>query len=172
MGSSLVGHYARSESPNDKLSNWVEISQVRVTNDDKPLDGFQHCRFCAGANTSQGFQDCIEQETFNNSAKAQRGVGFQRFVDPSLWTWDVTAAIDGRCFTLNFDEPLTIDLSVDSLVFNLEEDMVYYLFIHQPDHTSYLSQFFLVGVNFYRFNEKNWHFRQILRLKVAFFLQI
>ena len=93
----------------------------------------EHCRFCAGANTSQGFQDCVEQETFNNSAKAQRGVGFQRFVDPSLWTWDVTAAIDGRCFTLNFDEPLTIDLSVDSLVFNLEEDMVYYLFIHQPD---------------------------------------
>ena len=86
-----------------------------------------------GANTSQGFQDCVEQETFNNSAKAQRGVGFQRFINPSLWTWDVTAAIDGRCFTLNFDEPLTIDLSVDSLVFNLEEDMVYYLFIHQPD---------------------------------------
>ena len=43
-------------------------------------------------------------------------------------------------------------------------------------HTSYLSQeprvypckFFLAGVNFYRFNAKNWHFRQILREKVAF----
>ena len=32
--------------------------------------------------------------------------------------------------------------------------------------------FFLAGVNFYRFNAKNWHFRQILREKVAFFLQI
>ena len=48
------------------------------------------------------------------------------------------------------------------------------------DHTSYLSReprvypckFFLAGVNFYRFNAKNWHFRQILREKVAFFLQI
>ena len=47
-------------------------------------------------------------------------------------------------------------------------------------HTSYLSRtrgrrpckFFLVGVNFHRFNAKNWHFRQILRKKVAFFLQI
>merc|ERR1712115_600019 len=29
--------------------------------------------------------------------------------------------------------------------------------------------FFLAGVNFYRFNAKNWHFRQILRGKVAFF---
>ena len=48
------------------------------------------------------------------------------------------------------------------------------------DHTSYLSRayergsckFFLAGVNFYRFNAKNWHFRQILREKVAFFLQM
>ena len=47
-------------------------------------------------------------------------------------------------------------------------------------YTSYLSRtrgrcpcnFFLAGVNFYRFNAKNWHFRQILREKVAFFLQI
>ena len=29
--------------------------------------------------------------------------------------------------------------------------------------------FFLTGVNFYRFNAKNWHFRQILCEKVAFF---
>ena len=44
-------------------------------------------------------------------------------------------------------------------------------------HTFYLSQTpqtclckkKLPGVNFYRFNAKNWHFRQILREKVAFF---
>ena len=48
------------------------------------------------------------------------------------------------------------------------------------EHTSYLSReprvypckFFLAGVNFYRFNAKNWPFWQILREKVAFFLQI
>ena len=28
---------------------------------------------------------------------------------------------------------------------------------------------YLIFVNFYRFNAKNWHFRQILREKVAFF---
>ena len=47
-------------------------------------------------------------------------------------------------------------------------------------HTSNLSreprvypcQFFLAGVNFYRFNAKNWHFRQILREKVAFFTDL
>ena len=45
------------------------------------------------------------------------------------------------------------------------------------NHTWYLSRipriypckFFLAGVNFYRFNAKNWHFRQILREKMAFF---
>ena len=47
-------------------------------------------------------------------------------------------------------------------------------------HTSNLSRipriypckFFLAGVNFYRFNAKNWHFRQILRKKVAFFTDL
>ena len=47
-------------------------------------------------------------------------------------------------------------------------------------HTSYLSRepgvypckFCLAGVNFYRFNAKNWHFRQILREKVAFFTDL
>ena len=47
-------------------------------------------------------------------------------------------------------------------------------------HTWYLSRepqeflckFFLAGVNFYKFNAKNWHFRQILRKKVAFFTDL
>ena len=38
-------------------------------------------------------------------------------------------------------------------------------------HERRSCKFFLAGVNFYRFNAKNWHFRQILRKKVAF-LQI
>ena len=49
--------------------------------------------------------------------------------------------------------------------------------IFTPGHTWYLSRtprtysckFFLAGVNFYRFNAKNWHCWQILREKVAFF---
>jgi len=39
-------------------------------------------------------------------------------------------------------------------------------------HGRHPCKFFLAGVNFYRFNAKNLHFRQILREKVAFFLQI
>ena len=47
-------------------------------------------------------------------------------------------------------------------------------------HTLYLSRkprefsckFFLAGVNFYRFNAKNWHFRHILREKLAFFTDL
>ena len=33
-------------------------------------------------------------------------------------------------------------------------------------------KFFLAGVNFYRFNAKNWHFRQISRQKVAFYTDL
>ena len=36
----------------------------------------------------------------------------------------------------------------------------------------YPCKFFLTSVNFYRFNTKNWHFRQILREKVAFFTDL
>ena len=39
---------------------------------------------------------------------------------------------------------------------------------HEPTSEARVI-FFLAGVNFYRFNAKNWHFRQILREKVAFF---
>ena len=42
---------------------------------------------------------------------------------------------------------------------------------HEP-HEHVRVNCFLVGVNFDRFNAKNWHFRQILREKVAFFLNI
>ena len=49
--------------------------------------------------------------------------------------------------------------------------------LRNPHHTWYLlreprvypCKNFLAGVNFYRFNAKNWHFRKILRGKVAFF---
>lgn len=92
----------------------------------------RHPRWCPGANRSQDFEDCVKGETFNNSAKAQQGITGD-FLSPDLWTWDVSAAIDGRCFTFNFDQLLSIDISVDSLVFSLDENMTYYLFLHQPD---------------------------------------
>ena len=41
--------------------------------------------------------------------------------------------------------------------------------IHVTDPTDIPAKKFLAGVNFYRFNAKNWHFGQILREKVAFF---
>ena len=99
----------------------------------------ENLRWCQGANTSEKFQGCVERETFNNSAKARQGIA-GNFLPPAAWTWDVTAAIDGRCFTLNFEQLLSIDISVDSLVFDLDEEMTYYLFLHQPD-------FFLVTYN-------------------------
>ena len=57
------------------------------------------------------------------------------------------------------------------------DDLQFYGIDNGVYHTWYLSRipriypckFFLAHVNFYRFNAKNWHFRQILREKVAFF---
>ena len=44
--------------------------------------------------------------------------------------------------------------------------------ICQGRHGRRPCKFFLAGVNFYRFNAKNWHFWQILRKKVAFFTDL
>ena len=50
---------------------------------------------------------------------------------------------------------------------NSKENSHTWYLLREP--REYLCKFFLAGVNFYRFNAKNWHFRQILREKVAFF---
>ena len=48
--------------------------------------------------------------------------------------------------------------------------------VHIPDichrHHRHVCVKKLPGVNFHRFNAKNWHFRQILREKVAFFTDL
>ena len=46
----------------------------------------------------------------------------------------------------------------------------YLIFV--TDATDGVRVIFLAGVNFYRFNGKNWHFRQILREKLAFFTDL
>ena len=80
------------------------------------------------------------------------------------------AAIQYPFWYKNGDDQLVIIHSVNTTIVTREG-------VVPTIHTSYLSRaprvysckFFLAGVNFYRFNAKNWHFRQILRKKVAFF---
>ena len=59
---------------------------------------------------------------------------------PDFWITDCTAALDGRCFTLNYSKPFGADIIKDGFLLDLNPDMAYLVYIHHPD-------FFLLSYN-------------------------
>ena len=59
--------------------------------------------------------------------------------DPGLWSSDLTMAMFGRCYTLNYGQLLKVDQETDSIMINLVPAN-YYVYLHDPD-------FFLVTIN-------------------------
>ena len=85
-------------------------------------------------------------------------------VDVRRARWRGTIGKMTRCFLLIFRWTISlVEMEVHSV---LVLNHTWYL---SREPRVYSCKFFLAGVNFYRFNAKNWHFRQILREKVAFF---
>ena len=100
--------------------------------------------WCEAANTTEEFEACIANETFSlddavlcaSKGKLcltkQTGHG-QNLTSSEFWSWDVTAALDGRCYTLDFDQQIGMDLEYDLLMIQLNKSLSYYLFLHSPD---------------------------------------
>ena len=97
---------------------------------------------CGTANKSEDFVNCVEEKTFNLTDLipfgAQQGVGMKlkainEDTHPNLWSSDITSAMSGRCYTLNYTQALGVDLELDSLVFNLNPKMKYMIFVHHHD---------------------------------------
>lgn len=61
-------------------------------------------------------------------------------MDPDLWLSDMTKAMNGRCITLNYTQHLPADVEEASLLFNLDPELKYTVFIHQLD-------FFIFNLN-------------------------
>ena len=98
---------------------------------------------CSGAITREEILDCIEKETFNITDALPKRVwpGIDAPVDLSgnqFWTTDFTAALDGRCFTLNYTQSFKADIMKDGFLIDLNPDLAYLVYVHQPD-------FFLVS---------------------------
>ena len=102
---------------------------------------------CPDAASTDDFVACLEAKTRNlteilPSEVTPYDLGATRslgppypppsLMDPDLWVTEVTAALQGRCYTLNYTEPLKTDPSVDGLLFNFDPALTYYAFIHQP----------------------------------------
>ena len=48
------------------------------------------------------------------------------------WSWDVTNAMQGRCYTIQYDQELQIEMEKDSLIIDLNENLRFSIFLHQP----------------------------------------
>ena len=102
---------------------------------------------CGGANNTKDFSDCVTNKTFGISKLVVSATqGYQSNVvnnlsifDPQLWTSDMTMAMVGRCYTLNYEQLLKVDEETESIVINLVPRN-YYVYLHHPD-------FFLFTIN-------------------------
>ena len=102
---------------------------------------------CRDANNTKDFSDCVRNKTFGISEVIVSATqGYQSNVvsnlsvsDPQLWTSDMTMAMVGRCYTLNYEQLLKVDEETESIVINLVPAN-YYVYLHNPD-------FFLFTIN-------------------------
>ena len=96
-------------------------------------------RGCKNENTSEGFFSCIENKTFSFSELvfgAVKGLGSDQEKDLSdfkFWTWNMGWPGFGRCYTLNYNVSLGIDVVTDGLVLGLNPKVDYLVYLHEPD---------------------------------------
>ena len=119
----------------------ITICPLMWKNDSPPIMPRGHYRKnCADASGAEEFIDCVESQTHGiNEVIVNATHGYSSNVtaelelsDPNLWTSDMTLAMNGRCYTLNYNRQLKVDKEIDSIIINLVPAN-YYLFLHDPD---------------------------------------
>ena len=106
-----------------------------ATKKDKDMDDQSYNRWCKSANSTADFEKCIEENTFglNDSViLAQKGLEGENITDPEFWTSDVSQSLCGRCHTLDLDVKLGINALSDGIILNLNSELTYTIFIHEP----------------------------------------
>ena len=116
---------------------------------------------CGDANTTRDIVDCVEKKTFApedavinafrgftvptadlTEPRQEKDFDFQLslfnfflhnfYLNCRYWTWDVTNAMQGRCYTIQYDQKLHIEMEKDSLIINLNKELRLSVFLHQP----------------------------------------
>ena len=65
--------------------------------------------------------------------QGHHGVDRVNLSRPEFWTWDVTTAFFGRCFSLKYDQEMGTDVLRDPIAFDLNETLTYSIIIHDPN---------------------------------------
>ena len=100
-------------------------------------DNQSYTRYCPQADTTEAFESCVDKKTFDLTEAVLSGQhGFENsknLSSPLFWTWDVTTAFVGKCFSLNYDQDLGTNVLKDLIVFDLNETLAYSIVIHDPN---------------------------------------
>ena len=104
------------------------------------VDSNHYERHCGNASTAEDYMTCVTNKTYGFEEIVQSATrGSRQIVEdstnPKLWTWDVTFAAVGRCYTLNYDQLLKLNPSEDGIVLNLVniQENDYYIYLSEPD---------------------------------------
>ena len=79
-------------------------------------------------NKTYGFEEMVQSATRGFSHNAE-----ENFTDARLWTWDLTLAVVGRCYTLNHDHLLQLNPLTDGILLQLVQKKDYYIYFSEPD---------------------------------------
>ena len=99
-------------------------------------DNQSYTRWCPQADTSEAFESCVKQKTFNleeTVLQGHHGVDRVNLSRSEFWTWDLTTAFVGRCFSLKYDQEMGTDVLRDPIAFDLNETLTYSIIIHDPN---------------------------------------
>ena len=103
------------------------------------LDTAHYENHCGNASTAEDYEACVTNKTYSFEEMVQSAIrgAFDRveedLTDPELWTWDVTFAAMGRCYTLNYDQLLKLNPLKDGIKLQLNKTKDYYIYLSEPD---------------------------------------
>ena len=107
-----------------------------ATKESRTIDDQSYHRWCNSPNNTADFEACIEEKTFglnDTVVFATKGWHGENITGPQFWTTDVSTAMNGRCYTLDIDVKLGIDAMTEGIMIDLNENLTYTVFVHQPD---------------------------------------
>ena len=108
---------------------WVNPRSTRY-------DGFFKQQ-CQNETTAEGFGLCIKNKTFSFKdlvVSATHGTNIEtrkNLSDFNLWTWDMTVPVAGRCYTLDYNVPVGIDVESDTLMIELNTRYLFVVVLHE-----------------------------------------
>ena len=95
------------------------------------------------SNTEEGPWACIKEKTYSfeelviSAARGGNPSSQTKIPDFQFWNWHMPSPGKGRCYFLNYNVPLGIDMMNDVLFIELDPKKTYYIALYELDFFTY-----------------------------------